>query len=43
MASSDLLIRELSRPEDLPAIVDIWLDASIIAHDFISEDFWKVR
>lgn len=41
MASSDLLIRELSRPEDLPAIVDIWLDASIIAHDFISEDFWK--
>lgn len=41
MGHSSLLIRELSRPEDLPAIVDIWLDASILAHDFISAEFWN--
>lgn len=38
---STLLIRELSRPEDLPAVVEIWLDASILAHDFMPPAFWE--
>lgn len=38
-----ILIRELSRPEDLPAVVDIWLNASILAHDFMPSSFWESK
>lgn len=29
------------QPQDLQAVLDIWLTASIKAHDFIPESFWK--
>lgn len=43
IAPSTLLIRELSRPEDLPAVVEIWLEASILAHDFMPSEFWASK
>ncbi|MCE8018284.1 GNAT family N-acetyltransferase [Halomonas sp. MCCC 1A17488] len=29
--------------EDIPQLVDIWLRASLLAHDFIPADFWHAR
>lgn len=40
---SPIMIRALYRPEDLPSIVDIWLEASIKAHDFVPASFWEAR
>ncbi|WP_116645346.1 hypothetical protein [Salinivibrio sp. HTSP] len=28
------------RPADTDVVLDIWLNASLTAHDFISEDVW---
>ncbi|WP_104202059.1 GNAT family N-acetyltransferase [Billgrantia saliphila] len=28
---------------DIPQLVDIWLRASMLAHDFIAADFWQAR
>ncbi len=39
----EILIRPLSRPEDFQTIIDIWLDASIKAHNFIASDYWKSK
>ena len=36
------MIREL-RKEDIPRVSEIWLQASIVAHSFIPEDFWRSR
>lgn len=33
------MIRKL-RPEDSAKVLQIWLDASLQAHDFISRDYW---
>ncbi len=37
---NQLMIRAFI-PKDLTPIMDIWLDANIQAHDFISADYWK--
>ncbi|MCG8531827.1 MAG: N-acetyltransferase [Desulfovibrionales bacterium] len=29
------------RPADMQAVLDIWLQASIVAHDFIDAAFWR--
>lgn len=34
------MIRKLI-PLDLDAVLDIWLNASIIAHDFIPKEYWQ--
>ena len=34
------MIREY-RAADIDAVLDIWLEASIKAHDFIAPEFWK--
>jgi len=31
------------QPEDMTPVLDIWLAASIAAHDFISRDFWESK
>ncbi len=31
----------LFRPEDLPQILEIWLQANLDAHPFISPDYWR--
>lgn len=36
------MIREYS-DDDLPAILEIWLSASIEAHAFVEEGFWRSR
>ncbi len=28
---------------DMPDVLDIWLNASLISHDFISDEFWKAK
>jgi putative acetyltransferase len=30
-------------PSDMDAVIEIWLDASIRAHDFVAENFWRSR
>ena len=32
-----------SEQEDMRRIVDIWLDASLMAHDFIPESYWREK
>ncbi len=32
-----------ANPNDIPQLVDIWLRASMLAHDFIPADFWRAR
>lgn len=34
------MIRKL-RKEDIDRVMQIWLDANVIAHDFISEKYWS--
>ncbi|NWK57814.1 GNAT family N-acetyltransferase [Verrucomicrobiaceae bacterium N1E253] len=34
------MIRKI-QPKDITRIADIWLESSIIAHDFISAEFWR--
>lgn len=34
------MIRDFEQ-QDMDSVVRIWLDASLIAHDFIPEDYWK--
>jgi putative acetyltransferase len=36
------MIREF-KEEDTPRIIDIWLTASIIAHDFIEQSYWEEK
>ncbi|MBD3895834.1 GNAT family N-acetyltransferase [Halomonas sp. ML-15] len=36
------MIRDF-RPGDMDAVIDIWLDASIAAHDFIDAGFWRSK
>ncbi len=36
------MIRKFQQP-DIDQIIDIWLEASIEAHDFISSEFWKSK
>ncbi len=31
------------RPEDTDQLVQIWLEASLLAHDFIPENYWKEK
>lgn len=31
------------RPSDMDAVIEIWLDASIRAHDFVAENFWQSK
>ncbi|QCP02308.1 GNAT family N-acetyltransferase [Salinivibrio kushneri] len=38
-ASNRLTIRRM-RPDDTEPVLDIWLNASLQAHDFIDEAFW---
>lgn len=33
-------IRKLE-DKDIPEVVELWYDASIVAHDFISADYWQ--
>jgi len=30
-------------PSDMNAVIEIWLDASIRAHDFVAGNFWRSR
>lgn len=32
-----------ARPDEVPQLADIWLRASLRAHDFIPADFWESR
>ena len=34
------MIREYN-PTDIEAVLDIWLTASIKAHDFVAPEFWE--
>lgn len=34
------MIRKI-QPEDITRMADVWLESSIIAHDFISAEFWR--
>lgn len=36
------MIRKFSE-SDMEAVLSIWLVASVIAHDFIKEEFWKAQ
>jgi putative acetyltransferase len=36
------MIREFKQ-SDIDSIIDIWLNASIKAHDFIKKDFWESK
>lgn len=36
------MIREINKKE-IDAIIHIWLEASILAHDFISESYWNSK
>ncbi len=36
------MIRKL-HPSDIDRVVQIWLDASIKAHDFVDSEFWKSK
>jgi len=36
------MIREMQK-DDIKRVMDIWLSASILAHDFIGYDFWCCR
>ncbi|WP_227986289.1 GNAT family N-acetyltransferase [Salinivibrio sp. VYel1] len=38
-SETSLRLRRM-RPADTDVVLDIWLNASLTAHDFISEDFW---
>lgn len=40
---NSILIRPLSRPEDFHSLIQIWLDASIEAHHFIPESYWRSK
>ncbi|TQV66169.1 N-acetyltransferase [Exilibacterium tricleocarpae] len=31
------------KPTDMEAVIDIWLNASIKAHDFVAADFWRSK
>ena len=37
------LIREASGSRDCQTCADIWLAASLVAHDFIDGDFWRAQ
>ncbi|MEZ9597475.1 GNAT family N-acetyltransferase, partial [Vibrio sp. 10N.286.46.A8] len=34
------MIREY-RPTDMETVLDIWLTASVKAHDFVAPEFWE--
>lgn len=36
------MIREFSQ-SDMDAVLDVWLSASIKAHDFVAPDFWRSK
>lgn len=36
------MIRDF-HPSDMDAVIEIWLDASITAHDFVAGNFWRSR
>ena len=38
----DIEIRKI-RDDDIPEVVDIWYEASIEAHSFISNDYWEAN
>lgn len=40
---NSVLIRPLSRPEDFHSLIQIWLEASIEAHHFIPESYWRSK
>jgi len=37
-----MMIRNF-QPSDMDAVIEIWLDASIRAHDFVSGNFWQSK
>jgi len=39
---NDRLIRKMETP-DIDEVVDIWYEASIVAHNFIPKDFWDAN
>jgi putative acetyltransferase len=34
------MIRRMT-PQDIDRVGEVWLEASIVAHDFVSADFWR--
>lgn len=39
---NDIIIRKIGN-QDISVVVDIWYEASIIAHSFISKEYWKAN
>ena len=33
----------LFKPQDITKLVELWYDASVIAHDFIEKNYWEER